>query len=187
VHRFVEIDGPVQPATGLDLLGAPIDDRRVNKYALGTLFPVSMVCIALTGCATSAPSPVSIGNNTYVVTRTAKSGFTLDTDELKAEAMQDATKFCAAQGKQLKIVTLTEIKPKYYTQDFASVKIVFKALDAGDPELRSEPVLTERSGTSLSTDAVYDALNKLDDLRKRGILTEEEFQVEKQKVLSRSN
>jgi hypothetical protein len=159
----------------------------VNKYTLGTLLSVSIAGIALMGCATSAPPVVSIGNNTYAVTRTAKSGFVLDTGELKAAAMQDATKFCAAQGKQLKIVTLTEIKPKYYTQDFASVKIVFKALDAGDPELRSGPALTDGGGKSLTTDAVYDALNKLDDLRKRGILTEEEFQIEKQKVLSRSN
>lgn len=146
-----------------------------------------MACIVSMGCATSAPPVVSIGNNTYAVTRMAKSGFVLDTGELKAEAMQDATKFCAAQGKQLKIVTLTEIKPKYYTQNFATVKIVFKALDADDPELKSGPVLSDGSGKSLTTDAVYDALNKLDDLRKRGILTEEEFQVEKQKVLSRSN
>ena len=38
-----------------------------------------------------------------------------------------------------------------------------------------------------STDDLYEALLKLDDLRKKGILTDEEFQAEKKKVLSRSN
>jgi hypothetical protein len=33
---------------------------------------------------------------------------------------------------------------------------------------------------------LYTELIKLDDLRKRGILTEEEFQAEKKKVLNRS-
>jgi hypothetical protein len=158
----------------------------VNQYAFGKLLSVSSVCLALMGCGTPAPHVVSLGNNTYSVTRASKTGFELGTDELKSEAMQDATGFCAAQGKQLKIVTLTQVKPKFYGQDFAKVKIVFKALDAGDPELKADSISADGSGGSLTTDQVYSALSKLDDLRKKGILTEDEFEVEKKKVLSRS-
>jgi len=39
---------------------------------------------------------------------------------------------------------------------------------------------------SLSTDELYNDLLKLDDLRKKGILSDDEFQAEKKKVLSRS-
>ena len=37
-----------------------------------------------------------------------------------------------------------------------------------------------------TTGDLYSALTQLDDLRKKGILTDEEFQSEKQKVLKRS-
>ena len=39
----------------------------------------------------------------------------------------------------------------------------------------------------LTTDELYNELVKLDDLRKKGILTDDEFQAEKKKLLSRSN
>jgi len=50
------------------------------------------------------------------------------------------------------------------------------------PETPPAPVLA----TSGSSNDLYTELLKLDDLRKRGILTEEEFQAEKKKVLARS-
>ena len=38
-----------------------------------------------------------------------------------------------------------------------------------------------------ATDTLYKDLMKLDDLRKRGILTQEEFQAQKKKLLEKSN
>ena len=38
-----------------------------------------------------------------------------------------------------------------------------------------------------ATDDLYAQLTKLDDLRKKGILTDEEFQAEKKKILSHFN
>jgi len=114
--------------------------------------------------------------------------------------LQDAAKFCQAKGKQLKVLSAEENKPLFYTAGIAKAKVVFKALDAGDPELRqsgqavqglpavaaeAQPVVAG-SGKTTPTDALYDELVKLDELRKRGILTDEEFQAEKKKVLERS-
>jgi hypothetical protein len=145
-----------------------------------------------------------MGNDTYTVTRVAKTGFVRHTDELKAEALDDAAKFCAEQGKQLKVVTITESKPHVMFLGYAKASVIFKALNAGDPELKSElapvalaerpapavfperpapPVITERP---LTTDELYAELMKLDELRKKDILTDEEFQSEKKKVLNRS-
>ena len=45
------------------------------------------------------------------------------------------------------------------------------------------PAISEKPVT---TGDLYNALMQLDDLRKKGVLTEEEFQSEKQKVLRRS-
>jgi hypothetical protein len=124
-----------------------------------------------------ASSPVvDLGNGTYSITCEANTKFTRNTEILKAQAMEDATRFCTNLGKQLKVVSTKEHK-SFYAVGFARATIVFKALNAGDLELTGEPA---------ATGDLYSALLKLDDLRKKGILTEEEFQAEKKKVLARS-
>lgn len=143
-----------------------------------------MVCVSAAKSQV-APPVVPMGDNTYSITREAGNGFTRDTDKLKAEAMDDAVKFCASQGKQLKVVTTSEEKP-LYTLGYAKAKIIFKALDAGDPELTREPAPLVLSEKPAVAGDLYTELLKLDDLRKRGILTDEEFQSEKKKVLKHS-
>jgi hypothetical protein len=129
---------------------------------------------------------VDLGNNTFSVTRQATNGFSRDVEKLKSEAQEDAAQYCAARGKQLKVVSLTSEKP-LFSLGYASAKIVFKALepgavDAPDPAAVSNaPVAAHLSPTG----DLYNDLLKLDDLRKRGILTEEEFQSEKKKALNR--
>jgi hypothetical protein len=177
----------------LDLRGGGADVFGVNKNTLGWILVASSFCVALTGYA-APPKVESMGNDTYTVTRVAKTGFVRHTDELRAEALDDAAKFCADQGKQLKVVTVTESKPKI---------MFFGYANAGDPELKSEPAPAALTGGTaaayaerpappmiverpLTTDELYSELTKLDDLRKKGILTDEEFQSEKRKVLNRS-
>jgi len=160
-------------------------------------------CIAFAGCATKSDI-VSLGDNTYSVTRKGATAFSRDTDAMAAEAKQDAARFCAAQGKQLKVVDVVVDKP-FYTTGYANAKVVFRALAAGDPALTDNPVpvpaVSNRAPSATSyapapapaeisekqaADDLYAALLKLDDLRKKGILTDEEFQSEKKKILSRS-
>ncbi len=167
----------------------------MNTKTLGRIFSAFVVGLALTGgVSISRAAPpvikpvVELGNNTYSLTCEAKTSFTRDTEGLKAWALEEATRFCASRGKQLKVVSTTE-KKSFYFVGFASATIVFKALDAGDPELTGKPVATGEqvaTGEPAVTDDLYSALIKLDDLRKKGILTDEEFQTEKKKVLSRS-
>ena len=54
------------------------------------------------------------------------------------------------------------------------------------PMPASEPAPPVAASEKPAAGDLYTELIKLDDLRKRGILTEEEFQAEKKKVLSRS-
>ena len=146
-----------------------------------------------------------MGNNTYSITRVAKHALDRDIEALKAQAMEDATQFCAARGKQLKMVSMKEEKP-WISVGYFKATIIFKALNAGDAELAGEPAPVARSERPaymasspqpapaptvapeklVTTGALYDALMQLDDLRKKGVLTDEEFQSEKQKVLKRS-
>lgn len=158
-------------------------------------WPLGM--LALAGCSTPAPSVVSLGNHTYSITRQAGSGLVRDTEKLKADALDAASAYCTQQHKELKVLSATAEKPNLMLTGYARAKVVFQALDANDPELRT-PAVSAPTGitgatavaadaASPSTDALYHDLVKLDDLRKRGILTEEEFQAQKKKVLERSN
>ena len=144
--------------------------------------------LALTCRAASTPSIVPSGENTFTVTVKAATGFVRDTDKLKAEALAAAEDHCRKLGKQLKVISATASKPRVMFTDYAHAQVVFKALDASDPELHA-PV--ESAGTAAppvarsATDALYNDLLKLDELRKRGILTEDEFQAQKKKLLEK--
>ena len=166
----------------------------MRKYPGGILLACGVVT-ALLGCASTtkvAPAEVvPLGNNTYSITRSATNGFTRDTDVLKAQAQEDAAAFCASKGKQLKVISLTQEKP-LPTTGFVKAKLVFQALDAGAPELTGgapavpAPFVATAEPPVPSVDVLVTELTKLDDLRKKGILTDDEFAAEKKKVLSRS-
>lgn len=135
------------------------------------------------------------GDATYTATREAKTTFDRDVEKLKTEALADANKYAETQGKEAKILSVTVKKPWYVT-GFPSAKVVFKVLPHGDPELTAPaaaplalapaPSGTPTVGGGAGNDDLYTALLKLDDLRKRGILTEKEFEQEKKKILDRS-
>jgi hypothetical protein len=134
-----------------------------------------------------------MGNNTYSITAEATSAFQRDLDKLKQEATDAANQFCTDQGKQMRLISLTGKVPMFST-GYAKAKIVFKALNPGDPELTmpvvapgAPPVVMVMAPPRLTTDELYSELVKLDELRKKGILTDDEFQAEKKKLLSRSN
>jgi hypothetical protein len=151
------------------------------------------LCVALLGCATKS-AVVSMGDGTYTVTRTAETAFSRDTEEMTAKAKEDATHYCAAQGKEMKVLDVVVDKP-FYATGYASAKVVFRAVNPGEADLPSAPVAVAGARYAAPvavsqkqvTDDLYAQLTKLDDLRKKGILTDEEFQAEKKKILSHSN
>jgi len=191
----------------------------VNTRIVGRTLSGLAICAALAACA-STSNVVPIGNNTYTVTRVAGNAFERNTGALADLAKQDAAKYCAARGKQMKVVDVVVEKP-FFSTGYAKAKVVFQPVEAGDASLASEPAPARATASpppmaaaappapapsetpapavasesaapavaapgSISTDELYRELVKLDDLRKRGILTEEEFLAEKKKILARS-
>jgi hypothetical protein len=164
--------------------------RRI--LALAVLWPAAGLV-----AAEPAPAVTPMGDNTFSLTRQAKTTFDRDVEKYKAEVRQDAANYCESQHKQLKVLTVTSERP-FYTLGFTSATIVFKALDAGSPELapapptESSPAVKPGEAGSAPTLAsapggdLYTELLKLDDLRKRGLLTDKEFESEKKKLLKRS-
>ena len=134
-------------------------------------------------------SPVaSLGDNTYSITVKADNKFTRNTEKLKNEAMAAATDFCTKAGKQLKVVSVTEDKALLLVGPYAQATLTFQALSPGAPELAAPADVPGKPAVAapLTTDELYASLTKLDDLRKKGILTDEEFATEKKKLLARS-
>ena len=103
--------------------------------------------------------------------------------------MQEATEFCAKDGKKPKIISVKADKSLYFIGDFAQATLTFKALDIGDPELaaQQQTVLGQLAvPASPATEQLYSDLIRLDELHKKGILTDSEFETEKKKVLKHS-
>jgi hypothetical protein len=184
----------------LDLQGPPGDFPPVNTKPLLKYFTVSLLALAFTVRASAHDdigTPISVGNNTYTITTTASNALMRDTDKLKNEASEAAANFCAAQGKVEKIISLKTKEPRF-ALGYCTATIVFMSLNPGDPALLPPPPpaapvsyavapAAPAAPQTLTTDELVAELTKLDDLRKKGILTDEEFQSEKRKVLSHSN
>ena len=169
----------------------------MNRLPLVRILSTSLLFVGLSGSVSASTSKqVSLGGNTYSVTREASSAFKRDIEALQAEAEADAAKYCTEHGKQLKVITTSTDRPRF-SLGYATAKVIFKALDAGDPELTSAPVpvaATDSAPAPVASGVIpqgppgdlYTDLLKLDDLRKRGILTDKEFNAEKKKLLKRS-
>ena len=162
------------------------------KASLGSFLFRFTIMAAVANCARAVEiSAVTPGEkDTYSITAKAGSKFSLDTDKLKGQAMEAAAKFCAKEGKQLKVLSVTEDKSIYLVGPFARVTLVFKALNPGELELAPPPgevVATKPAvPASPATEQLYADITDLNELRKQGLLSDAEFEVEKKKVLDRS-
>ena len=150
--------------------------------------------ILLAGCASNS-GVIPIGQDTFMVSRQAATGFS-GSGKLKAEAFQEASQYCEKLGKSLQVVSTHEASPPYILANFPKAEIQFMCLDAKDAEL-NRPKLRKEADTvievkkdirtkdeSVKHKDVYAELIKLDDLRKKGIISEAEFAEQKKKLLS---
>jgi hypothetical protein len=157
---------------------------------------IGAIALAATGCAN--PGIVKLSPDTYMLSRTDKGGVFGNPSAMKADVIREANEFAAKQGKTAIPVSLTE--SPMYIGHFASVEYQFRVVDESDPEARRTSLVprpnvviekTEKSSVDVTTKDntdrpkdTYAELLKLDDLRKRGILSEDEFQAQKKKLLN---
>src|SRR5262245_639439 len=145
----------------------------------------------LAGCAKPG-TVVQLSPDTYMVSRTDKGGAFGSTSAMKVDAIREASEFAAGQGKVAIPLHIREMPAA--PGSFASVEYQFRVLDKSDPEARRVSVVPrselaadkadkpESSGIDVRPD-VYRDLIRLDELRRRGILTEAEFEAQKRKLL----
>ncbi len=115
--------------------------------------------------------------------------------EVKAAAFKEATQFCATQNRQVQIVHTAQRDMSFGVN--ANAEIQFMCLEANDSELSrprlkkdADQVIEVRKDVkttvtpSSAPKDVYSELIKLDDLRKRGIITDAEFEAQKKALLA---
>lgn len=98
----------------------------MNKFFIVT-------AMVLAGCASNS-GIIPIGKDTYMVSRQAATGFS-GSGTLKAEAFQEASAYCANQGKSLQVVSTQEAQPPFLLGNYPKAEVQFMCLTDGDAEL----------------------------------------------------
>jgi hypothetical protein len=149
----------------------------------------------LAGCAN--PGIVEISPDTYMLSRADHAGAFGNTAALKAGVIKDANEFAASQGKVA--IPLGAQETPCYPGHFATFEYQFRVVDKNDPEARRTSLVpranvviekTEKISSDIHTKDetekkpdLYTEIMKLDDLRKKGLITDAEFEAQKQKLL----
>ena len=138
------------------------------------VFAITAIGLFLIGCA--SPQVVSAGPDTYIV---ADSGgiYTQNSGPIRAEVFRIANQFCETNGLVMLPIAVDE-RPYVLGHNTASVKLTFRAVSPKDAKNWKEENLQQNP-----PDDLYSELKKLDELRKQGILTDQEFDAQKKKLL----
>ena len=158
---------------------------------------LAVAAATLIGCATAPAVPM--GNDTYMISQTSAGGVFRSMSSLKTEVIEHANAFAASKGKVA--VPIAGKEAPAYPGHMPSFEYQFRLVDKNDPRAeggalipRADVVMdvhnaapaTPANATPEASRDVYTKLLQLDDLRKRGIITESEFETQKAKLLSGS-
>ena len=150
---------------------------------------------ALSGCANQGI--VKRSPDTYMLARADRGGVFGNPAAMKSEVIQEANAFAESMGKIA--VPITANEAPIGLGRLATFEYQFRVVDKNDPEARGAALVSrsntfieksdknsedvKKNGQTERSKDVYADLIKLDDLRKRGILTEAEFEAQKRKLL----
>ena len=168
-------------------------DNKVKR----TLMVVG-IALALAGCAN--PQIVRLSPGTYMLSREDHGGIFGNASSLKAGVIRDANTFAESQGKVAIPISSKEKPMGNGPAQWAAFEYQFKVVDKNDPEAirtslvpradvvveKTEKVSVDIRNKDMSEKQpdLYTELTKLDDMRKRGILSDAEFEAQKKKLLS---
>lgn len=159
---------------------------------------VIAVVAFLAACA--SPGIVQLSPDTYMLTKEDHGGiFAFNRGKLKTDAIREANAFAESQGK-IAIPVSAHEHPVGILGDWASFEYQFRVVDKNDPEARRISLVpradvvidkTEKVSVDVRTKDqsdkpkdLYAELIKLDDLRKKGIISDAEFEAQKTKLMS---
>ena len=141
---------------------------------------------------------VQLSPDTYMVRVEDHGGiFAFNRGNLKFSAIKQANEFALSKGK-VAIPVAMDSHPVGILGDWAAVEYQFRVVSHDDPEaqrtsLTPRPDVVIEKNSNISADIkikdqsektkdVYTELIKLDDLKKKGIITDAEFETQKKKL-----
>ena len=146
------------------------------------------------------PGIDQLSPDTYMLSRDDHAGIFGNIGALKAGVIRDANAFAESKGKVAIPISSNTIPNA--PGRFVSFEYQFRVVDKNDPEAKRTALLPRadvvvEKNEKISADVrtkdesakqsdLYTELTKLDDLRKKGILSDAEFESEKKKLLERS-
>lgn len=154
-----------------------------------------MVCV-LSFAGTAHADVVQVSGDTYMVIRSSKAGIFASMSKLKIAAIREANDFAARQGK-IAVPISSQERPAGGPGQWPTVEYQFRLAVKTDPSANGGALIPRADIVVESTERIvretadekkpdlYSELTKLDDLRKRGLLTDEEFEQQKKKLLER--
>lgn len=163
----------------------------MNRYVLPFLAGA-----LLAGC--SNPGIVQVSPDTYLLAREAHGGVFASSAALKAGVIQDANAFAESQGKVAIPISAKEKPMGNGPAQWASFEYQFRVVEKDDPAVRRTQMVhnpnvviqkadpddvSPRQGDKSGTKDLYSELLKLEDLKKRGLLNDAEFDAQKKKLL----
>lgn len=146
-----------------------------------------LLCLGLVGCAVNS-GVVKSEQDTFMITRQASTGFE-GSFRIRNLALYDARQFCATEGKCMHVVSMGGHHPPYILGNFPRVELKFMCLDTNDPRLTVEEFKTMQHSTqSVSktadiNDTLETKLKTLNKLLSDGLITKNEFDEQKKKLL----
>jgi len=139
---------------------------------------IAGIACALTACGTTGIVPID-GDAYMVSKKSAKVGFVAAAEE-EASVYRQANEFCSQQGKEVQTLDMQTVNSGAWRS--ASATLQFRCVDAASTGEASNPV-APAADDPIDTDELYSEILKLDDLRQRGLITDEEYEQEKKELL----
>lgn len=165
--------------------------RSINLGCLG------LACCLFVYMGCQNPQIVPVSQDTYMLAKADNAGIFGNPAKMKADVLKQASEFAARRGMIAVPVSLKEVPIGFGRK--ATVEYQFRLVAKDSPEAKNSAIIPvpdvviekkETVSKSVNTKAeegprgdLYNELIKLDDLKKRGIITEEEFQAQKKKLL----
>ena len=159
---------------------------------------VILVALVFVTNASQAKTPeiIEISPNTYMITRDSKAGMFASMAKLKTKVLRQANEFAASKDKIVIPISERTSRP---VPGWPTYEYQFRLVDPDSQEATSTAIqssadkivenrnvysggVTIKQETDEEPD-LYTELMKLDDLRKKGILSDEEFEAQKKKLL----
>lgn len=170
-------DGSMRPTPAMKL-------RSAGWLAIAFLLIGAMAPLQAASPNDPNPPIAELGNDTYVITRGATFFYFRDTTKLVNRARADAQKFCHDLHREMKELSVEELKAGLVIGDFAKARITFRALPPGDPALAD--TRAPAGGNLAAPTPNPSDLTKLEDLHRVGVVTDPEFDAAKKRLMEQS-